>query len=62
MFGVQQPIEIARAPPSLKVDPDIERASDAPDHGKRQAIEVAAFDSRDGRWRHSSEGSQVALA
>ena len=59
---VDQPVEVAGTPPGLKFDPDLECGADRAHGIDRQWSDVATLDSRDGRLRDASDGSQVALA
>jgi hypothetical protein len=60
--GIQEPIEIAAAPPADKLDPHVERRADAPKGIERLRTRVTPLDPGDRRLRRTGLGGEVGLS
>ena len=61
VVGVQQPVQVAGAPPAEDIDPHVERGRDAPQRRHRERVEMAPLDPRDRRRRDSRLARDVDL-
>lgn len=62
MTPAEHPVELAAAPSSDHVDPDIESSSDGSGGGKPHLLEAAALDPRHGSRRDPGRGREIHLA
>ena len=60
--GIQEPVEIARAPARDQVDPDVEGGRDSPHDLEGESVHVPSLDPRDGRRGDACRSSKVGLA
>jgi hypothetical protein len=61
MAGAHEPIELATAPPRLKLDTDLEGGADSTDRLEWNSFEVSSFDSGDRRPRHAGTVRDLSL-
>ena len=61
VLGIEQAIEIARAPTSHELHSNVERRADPPNHLKRKRIRMSSLDTGDRRGRDSGPRRQIGL-
>jgi hypothetical protein len=59
--GIEEPVEIARAPPRDQVDPDVEGGRDSSHNLEGEGVDVPSLDARDRRRGDAGRLSEVGL-